>query len=547
MEIKLLPVNKKEIITKLYVACRTCYNAGTPTDMWRELEENPVSEEKMLKLIERVISSGHHSTLEHVQLTFLISGVSRSLSHQLVRHRMASYCVSGDTVVKSNLGSNRIIKDLFNLPQQQKSKLKIRTFDEKTLELSNNPVREIIFSGEKEVWEIKTRLGYSIKATQQHRFWTNEGWKRLIELEVGEDVYTNGIPAYQDRDWLYTHYRLFNETLKDISQICGVSPHTIRKWARKFNIQKETGKGMTGRVPPNKGKTKEDYEPMKRTSEKMMGNKNFIKMFGEQNPQWKGDNIDDRCGYRRTRAWYKKTGICSYCGSEEHTELHHIDRNPKNTSKENIVELCVSCHKKIHRHECKVLRPDKIISIKKVGIEETYDICMDGPNHNFIANGFAVHNSQQSQRYCTFENGKFDYVIPQMIRGNEYTLGLFEGTMAHLAGVYSKLIQAGIPAEDARAVLPNACCTNLTWSVNIRELMHVCNERLCSCAQSEIRVMTQKIRLATISQLPFLKPYLVPKCEMLGYCNESKQRSCGRKKVKEVVIPKEEYVLSGGD
>jgi thymidylate synthase (FAD) len=43
------------------------------------------------KLIDRVVSSGHLSVIEHVNFTFCISGVSRSLTHQLVRHRIASY------------------------------------------------------------------------------------------------------------------------------------------------------------------------------------------------------------------------------------------------------------------------------------------------------------------------------------------------------------------------------------------------------------------------------------------------------------------------
>ena len=42
---------------------------------------------KMQKLISGVIESGHGSTIEHVVFTFAISGVSRTLSHQLVRHR----------------------------------------------------------------------------------------------------------------------------------------------------------------------------------------------------------------------------------------------------------------------------------------------------------------------------------------------------------------------------------------------------------------------------------------------------------------------------
>ena len=41
--------------------------------------------------IKRIVQKGHESVIEHVSLTFRIEGVSRALTHQLVRHRIASY------------------------------------------------------------------------------------------------------------------------------------------------------------------------------------------------------------------------------------------------------------------------------------------------------------------------------------------------------------------------------------------------------------------------------------------------------------------------
>jgi len=50
-----------------------------------------LNQEKIEKVLRRTIESGHHSILEHANFTFAISGVSRALTHQLVRHRIASY------------------------------------------------------------------------------------------------------------------------------------------------------------------------------------------------------------------------------------------------------------------------------------------------------------------------------------------------------------------------------------------------------------------------------------------------------------------------
>jgi len=78
----------------IYKAARQCYSAGSVADM------DPASREKMAELVQRGIRSGHTSVLEHASFTFAISGVSRALSHQLVRHRMASYSQSSQRHVK---------------------------------------------------------------------------------------------------------------------------------------------------------------------------------------------------------------------------------------------------------------------------------------------------------------------------------------------------------------------------------------------------------------------------------------------------------------
>ena len=105
----------------------------------------------------------------------------------------------------------------------------------------------------------------------------------------------------------------------------------------------------------------------------------------------------------------------------------------------------------------------------------------------------------------------------------------FDQAMRQDVENYEKLIALGLPAEDARSVLPQACCSNIVVSMNIRSFMHFCNERLCTCAQLEIRQMAQEMAKQAGELLPFLKPYFVPKCEMLGYCNESAKRSCHRR------------------
>lgn len=132
--------------------------------------------------------------------------------------------------------------------------------------------------------------------------------------------------------------------------------------------------------------------------------------------------------------------------------------------------------------------------------------------------------SQKSQRYVT-EKGQFEYITPNTIKksGLESEYNEF---MEKTSEFYQKMIDKGIPAEDARFVLPNAATSSLVASLNLRELIHIANIRLCTNAQQEIRIMVKKMCDAVVEKDPWTAEYLVPKCEAAGYCDEIK--SCGR-------------------
>ena len=105
---------------------------------------------------------------------------------------------------------------------------------------------------------------------------------------------------------------------------------------------------------------------------------------------------------------------------------------------------------------------------------------------------------------------------------------------------YDILIENGVPAEDARYVLPNACETIIYITMDFRNFFHFLNERLCTRAQKEIRDIAKEMARLAVEACPIIKPYCVPKCESfsIAYCPEHK--SCGRHKpLKEIV--RDEY------
>ena len=115
--------------------------------------------------------------------------------------------------------------------------------------------------------------------------------------------------------------------------------------------------------------------------------------------------------------------------------------------------------------------------------------------------------TQRSQRYCSEDD--FGYVIPPTIKENGESDSYIR-SMNALDWDYAMLTEAGIPNEDARYVLPNACETSLYLSCNLRELIHMSNERLCRRAQWEIRELVQQMVALVAPELHFM---LVPKCK----------------------------------
>lgn len=115
--------------------------------------------------------------------------------------------------------------------------------------------------------------------------------------------------------------------------------------------------------------------------------------------------------------------------------------------------------------------------------------------------------TQRSQRYCS-EDG-FGFVMPKSIEEVD-EVGGYVNFIDMVDAHYHELVALGVPNEDARMVLPNACTTSLYLSCNLRELIHIANERLCTRAQWEIREVVKQMVALTDPALRFM---LVPKCQ----------------------------------
>ena len=76
-------------------AVRLCYSASDIDEIREKIDDSEAA-----RLIEKALKLGHHSVLEHASFTFGIEGISRACSHQLVRHRIASFSQQSQRYVK---------------------------------------------------------------------------------------------------------------------------------------------------------------------------------------------------------------------------------------------------------------------------------------------------------------------------------------------------------------------------------------------------------------------------------------------------------------
>jgi len=148
-------------------------------------------------------------------------------------------------------------------------------------------------------------------------------------------------------------------------------------------------------------------------------------------------------------------------------------------------------------------------------------------SHQLVRHRIASY-SQQSQRYVKIKNiESFKYIIPPKIFSNKKLHKKFIDDMKTIYEMYSYYIDAGIPAEDARYVLPNSCETKIVVSMNPRSLYNFFKERLCLRAQWEIRNMSNEMLKILKHKAPTLFSYAGPMCETDLVCRQGK-RSCGK-------------------
>lgn len=216
-----------------------------------------------------------------------------------------------------------------------------------------------------------------------------------------------------------------------------------------------------------------------------------------------------------------------------HVELLYHTPDPERA----IATAARLCYSPVGASELMETMPDdKVRSVLATILESghystlehaSYTFAVDGVSraltHQLVRHRLASFN-QQSQRYVQFNDG-FPYVTPQSVAENAVAHAAFEEAMSVTAAAYEKLVELGIPKEDARFVLPNAAETKIVITMNVRELLHFFDVRCCNRAQWEIRDLAHKMLELARPTAPYIFMAAGAPC-VHDRCTEGKM-TCG--------------------
>jgi thymidylate synthase (FAD) len=455
--------------------------------------------------------------------------------------------------------------------------MRLRQVNEDNLRIQHTGLVNVYRNGSKPVFRMILEDGKSIEATADHKFLFEDGWNTLkgatglhetngkaVWNEGDHTLYVNGMVAeppalYQDRAWLDQRYNDERRSIQEIADECGVTHHTIRKWLRKHGVQAPVGghhRFEKAHRPWNKGKTYR-LGPRELSDEWIEANQRA--RSGRASNFWKGGMSSERQAIGRWttqkapeihRRNHWTCQLCHQRSSELH--CHHIVpvwADPSRARDEsNLTSLCARCHRQVHKDELAyveilggppvraewkrrariawnrltIARLVRIERFEYVGEKETYDLEVQGPHHNFIANGIVTHNSvnEYSGRYSLmpllyYRPGHEHFALQSRANRQgreqaasrevwEEAVARWERLRAGASETYEWLLEEEVARELARIDLPLSTYTQWYWKIDLHNLLHFLSLRADPHAQWEIqefaRVMAGMVkRVAPLS------------------------------------------------
>lgn len=149
--------------------------------------------------------------------------------------------------------------------------------------------------------------------------------------------------------------------------------------------------------------------------------------------------------------------------------------------------------------------------------------------------------AQQSQRTVDMSDS-FDFVYPESLELRAYEGDIEERTieeMEHTSNcfllgdclyeieeTYKKLIENGIPPQDARSILPTNTATNIIAKFDLRTLSHMAKTRLCTRTQGEYQKIFKAMKAEVVKVHPWAEKFIRVYCSAVGVCQFANYKEC---------------------
>jgi len=262
-------------------------------------------------------------------------------------------CLQGEAVIQVNRGGKGFavrLRDLvrrFNgADRRYKWDPNIPTYVQREVDgvVRLAPIVAAWESGVKTTFAVTTESGRQVRATDEHPFLTERGWLRLDELRVGDEVHVRGSQARAGRQ-VKPRYRLTT-----------LPGHPYRQLTQS----------NMNRVPVHR-------------------------LIAEA--RLNGMSYDEFC----QAVMAEEPGLVFLDPAV--WAVHHLDSDSLNNSPDNLQVLTHLAHHRLHAAEGNTnnvlfkVATEMVVSVKRYGSEETFDIEVGDDPHNFLANGFVVHNT----------------------------------------------------------------------------------------------------------------------------------------------------------
>lgn len=120
--------------------------------------------------------------------------------------------------------------------------------------------------------------------------------------------------------------------------------------------------------------------------------------------------------------------------------------------------------------------------------------------HQMVRNRFAFF-AQESLRFAVAEDWAAEVALPPALLGrreDDPLVAMWRKGLNAAEDTYAALVAAGMPAEEARGLLPHAIPTRLFWTMSVRTLVLEAGKRTCTQAQFPWRILMAEIRKALL-------------------------------------------------